>query len=251
MIQFDEYGNRNNPTILLLHGAGALDTFTRQYCFANKYHLVVPHLPGAGENAHIPYLPAETISLLHELIKSLHKENIGVVGHSLGAQIAIMLVAKYPQYFSFAVFLSAWVNPKQNTIRMYTRFSKMVSYMFHWSWLIHLQAKYWHYTKAQAETMAAYAKNITPEVFSSFFEYTLDLSTLPEYKNINIPMYAFIGRHEVKDIKTSLALLSENIHCSTKLLNGSHDFPMRNAKQLNSLLLNILETHLPNESGTR
>ena len=87
MIQFDEYGNRNNPTILLLHGAGALDTFTRQYCFANKYHLVVPHLPGAGENAHIPYLPAETISLLHELIKSLHKENIGVVGHSLGAQI--------------------------------------------------------------------------------------------------------------------------------------------------------------------
>ena len=87
MIQFDEYGNRNNPTILLLHGAGALDTFTRQYCFANKYHLVVPHLPGAGENAYIPYLPAETISLLHELIKSLHKENIGVVGHSLGAQI--------------------------------------------------------------------------------------------------------------------------------------------------------------------
>ena len=112
MIQFDEYGNRNNPTILLLHGAGALDTFTRQYCFANKFHLVVPHLPGAGENAHIPYLPAETISLLHELIKSLHKENIGVVGHSLGAQIAIMLVTRYPQHFSFAVFLSAWVNPK-------------------------------------------------------------------------------------------------------------------------------------------
>ena len=251
MIHFDEYGNRNNPTILLLHGAGALDTFTQQYVFAQNYHLIIPHLPGAGMNAGVVYQPEETISLLHELIKSLHKDKIGVVGHSLGAQIAIMLVAKHPQYFSFAVLLSAWVNPKQNNIRMYTRFSKLATHMFRRSWLIHLQAKYWHYTKEQAETMAAYAKNITPEVFSSFFEYTLDLSTLPEYKNINIPMYAFIGRLEVKDMKTSLALLSENIHCSTKLLNGSHDFPMRNAKQLNSLLLNILETHLPNESGTR
>ena len=251
MIQFDEYGNRNNPTILLLHGAGALDTFTRQYCFTNKYHLVIPHLPGAGENAHIPYLPAETISLLHELIKSLHKENIGVVGHSLGAQIAIMLVAKYPQYFSFAVFLSAWVNPKAQTIRMYTRFSRLTAMMFQWSWLIHLQAKYWHYTKEQAETMAAYAKNITPEVFSSFFENTLDLSTLPEYKNIAIPMYAFAGKYEVKDMKKSLVLLSENKYCLTKVLHGSHDFPMRNSKQLNPLLLNIFNTHLSYKNGTR
>ncbi len=27
MLHFDEYGNKDDPTILLLHGAGALDTF--------------------------------------------------------------------------------------------------------------------------------------------------------------------------------------------------------------------------------
>ena len=48
MLYYDEYGNKENPTILLLHGAGALDTFCRQYCFSDKYHLVVPHLAGAG-----------------------------------------------------------------------------------------------------------------------------------------------------------------------------------------------------------
>lgn len=48
MIYYDEYGNRENPTILLLHGAGkALDTFCRQYCFSVKYHPVVSHLAGA------------------------------------------------------------------------------------------------------------------------------------------------------------------------------------------------------------
>lgn len=53
MIYYDEYGNRNHPTILMLHGAGALDTFSRQYCFSDKYHLVVPHLPGAGKAAEL------------------------------------------------------------------------------------------------------------------------------------------------------------------------------------------------------
>lgn len=241
MITFDEYGNRNHPTILLLHGAGALDTFTQQYCFADHYHLVVPHLPGAGENAAMPYNKEETVEMLHELIASLHKDKIGVVGHSLGAQIAIMLVTKYPQYFSFAVFLSAWVNPKPKTIRMYTKFSKLSSMMFQWSWLIRLQAKYWHYTKQQADTMAAYAKHITPEVFSSFFENTLDLSTLQDYKMLTLPMYAIIGKHEVSDMKTSLHLLGENPHCKTQVMKGYHDFPMRNAKQLNPVLLDIFQ----------
>ena len=40
MIYYDEYGNRDNPTILMLHGAGDLDTFIQQYCFSDKYHLV-------------------------------------------------------------------------------------------------------------------------------------------------------------------------------------------------------------------
>lgn len=35
-LHYDEYGSREKPTILLLHGAGALDTFCRQYCFADK-----------------------------------------------------------------------------------------------------------------------------------------------------------------------------------------------------------------------
>lgn len=251
MITFDEYGNRNNPSILFLHGAGALDTFTRQYVFAENYHLVVPHLPGAGKNASVPYEPEETISLLHELIVSFNKDKIGIVGHSLGAQIAIRLVTKYPQYFSFAVFLSAWVNPKPGTIHFYTKFSTLCTKLFHWPMLIHMQAKYWHYTKAQSNTMASYAKQITPEVFSSYFEHTLDLSTLPAYQNIAIPMYAFIGKYEVGDMKKSLHLLSTNPHCKTAVLKGSHDFPMRNAKQLNPLLLNIFKAHLPYKNGTR
>ena len=41
------------------------------------------------------------------------------IGHSLGGQLAVMLVCERPERFSFAVFLSAWVNPNPKTIGMY------------------------------------------------------------------------------------------------------------------------------------
>ena len=74
MLYFDEYGNRDNPTILLLHGAGALDTFCNQYCFSARYHLIVPHLYGAGKSADKVYDPDMMKRELLELIDSLHKE---------------------------------------------------------------------------------------------------------------------------------------------------------------------------------
>lgn len=101
MLYYDEYGSKENPTIMLLHGAGALDTFCRQYCFSDKYHLIVPHLAGAGKAATEIYEPEKTVEELFALIKTLHKKRIGVIGHSLGGQIAIMLVSKQPELFDF------------------------------------------------------------------------------------------------------------------------------------------------------
>lgn len=237
MLHYDEYGSINNPTILLLHGAGALDTFCQQYDFADRYHLIVPHLPGAGKAADKIYEPENTTKELFALIDSLHKERIGVIGHSLGGQIAIMLVSRKPERFHFAVFLSAWVNPRPKTIQMYCSASELSVKMLHWKQLVLLQGKYWRYTAEQTNYMAEYAKQITSQVYRSFFINTLDLSKLPEYKRADIPMLAICGSRETRDMKVSLTLLSENPRCRTITLQGAnHDFPMRNATELNSIL---------------
>ncbi len=245
MLHYDEYGSRENPTVLLLHGAGALDTFCSQYCFSDKYHLVVPHLAGAGKAAAEIYEPEKTAAELFMLIKTLHKKRIGVIGHSLGGQIAIMLVSRQPELFDFAVFLSAWVNPKPKTIRMYCSLAGLTAKMLHWRWLALLQGTYWHYTKEQADTMAEYSKQITPQVYRSFFANTLDLSKLSEYQSITIPMLAICGSKEVKDLKVSLKQLAQNPNCRTITLQGvNHDFPMRNARQLNPILEQFITEYL-------
>lgn len=241
MLYFDEYGNKDNPTILLLHGAGALDTFCNQYCFSERYHLIVPHLYGAGKSADKVYNPDMMKRELLELIDSLHKEKIGVIGHSLGGQLAIMLVCERPSQFRFAVFLSAWVNPNLKTVKMYCSLAGMAAKMLHIKWLVRFQGKYWNYTKEQAEYMAEYSRLITPQVYRSFFAYILDLRNVPTYLHIKIPMLAICGSGEVKDMKLSLDMLGKNACCKTMILpRAGHDFPMRNSSQLNTVLNDFL-----------
>lgn len=100
-----------------------------------------------------------------------------------------MLVCERPKQFNFAVFLSAWVNPN-----------------------------YWNYTSERAKYMAEYSKQLTPQIYKSFFENTLDLRKLPAYPNINVPMLAICGSKEVKNMKLSLDMLGSNLHCQAMIL---------------------------------
>ncbi|HHW32200.1 MAG TPA: alpha/beta hydrolase [Clostridiaceae bacterium] len=237
MIPYNEYGKREKPTILLLHGAAVLDTFYGQYSFSEHYHLVVPHLHGAGKSADRVYDPEALKHEIFEVIDSLNKDKIGVIGYSLGAQLAIMLVCERPEQFSFAVFLSAWVNPKPKIVRMYCSLAGIIVKILHCKWFVRLQAKYWNFTKEQADYMAEYSQLITPQVYKSFFMNTLDLQKLPKYMTLNVPMLAICGSKEVKDMKISLHMLGRNPHCQTIMLpKANHNYPMRNTKQLNKIL---------------
>ena len=237
MLHYDEYGDRRQPTILLLHGAGALDTFCQQYGLADRYRLIVPHLPGAGQAAEVAYDPAQTIRALWTLIESLGEEPIGVIGHSLGGQLAVMLVSQRPERFRFAVFLSAWVNPTPKSVRPYVALSGLAAKMLRWQWLVRLQARYWHYTAAQADAMVHDTRKMTPKVYRSFFANTLRLADLPAYQRVETPMLAVCGGRETRDMRASLTLLGQNPRCRTMMLPGAgHDFPMRQAHKLNPIL---------------
>ena len=244
MIHYDEYGDRKNPTILLLHGAGALDTFCQQYCFQKQFHLVVPHLCGAGEAVEELYEPKKQMEALFELIRSLNKEKIRLIGHSLGAQLALMLICEHPECFSCAVLLSAWVNPTERSLKPYLRLAPMMAAILHWKWLVRLQGHYWNYSKEQADYMAEYSRHITAEQYRAFFQHTVKLCDYPNYDSLRLPMLAICGSGEVRDMKRSLELLGRNPSCQTMILpRSSHDFPMRAADRLNPILLEFMKRY--------
>lgn len=242
MLHCDTYGDEKKSTILLLHGAGVVDTFRGQYPLAEQYHLVVPHLYGAGEAADRVYDTEALTDELLELVDSLGKEQIGLMGHSLGAQLAVMLVCRRPERFAFAVFLSAWVDPQPGMVKAYCAMAGAAARMLHIRPLVRLQGKYWHFSQEQTAYLVAYSQKITPDVYRSFFANTLDLRRLPAYASVRIPMLAVCGSGEIRDMKRSLKLLGENPCCKTLVLpKAGHDFPMRREQTLNELLMDFLE----------
>jgi len=242
ILHINTYGNKNNPPILLLHGAMALDTFANQYeVLSKEFFVIVPHLHGAGEAIEISYNPVILQQLLIELINDIHRDPMIIIGHSIGGQLAVMLVANHPHLFKKAIFLSPWVIPNEKSTNLYCKLAPVIVWAMKRSWIVRMQANYWGYTKSQANYMIDYSKRMTVENYCAFFKNTIDLEKLPTYKDVTIPMLAICGSRESKDIINSVALLGENKFCQVRVLDGAgHDFPMRKANVLNDLLVEFI-----------
>lgn len=239
MIHYDEYGRKDAPVIIMLGGAGTLDTFAHQYFLSAKYRLIIPHLPGSGVNADVIYNPEKIKNELYELIESFNQK-VGIMGHSLGGQLTLMLICERQELFKWAIVLSAMVKKDEKLLRSYAKLAKAEANMMKWKWLIKLQGICWGFDEKQIDYMAEYSAKMTPEVFASFFENTLDISDY-DYLNIRIPVLAMCGKSELKIMKESLEIIGLNKNIQTVQIKGSHDFVMRKSAILNNILIDFIK----------
>jgi len=240
---FDAYGDAQNPTLVLLHGAAALDTFAHQYeMLTQRFHVLVPHLPGAGEAAAESYDPQATCDALAEWIASLGIGKVLLMGHSVGAELAVKLVSEHESLFCRAVFLSPWLCASALNTRRFANMARMSYGAIKSASLLRMQAKYWGFTPEQAEKLVAYSPRITRETYVAFFEKRVHLSELAGYSGVTIPMLAMCARGETAETKTSVRSLGEqNTNCLTVIFpQGSHDFILRDYRLLNPMLLDFL-----------
>ena len=240
---FDTYGDAKNPTLILLHGAAALDTFSHQYdALASRFHVLVPHLPGAGEAVAQAYDPQAVVDALAEWIASLNLGKVLLMGHSIGAELAVKLVSEHESLFSRAVFLSPWLNATEQSTKLYNSMARMTHRSVKNAKLLRMQAKYWGYTPEQAEKLVSYSANIPFDTYVSFFQKRIHLSELGGYRDVQIPMLAMCARGETAQTKSSVRSLGEqNTNCLTVIFpKGSHDFVLRCYDLLNPILLDFL-----------
>lgn len=242
---FDQYGDSNNPKLVLLHGAAALDTFAHQYeALSRWFHVLVPHLPGAGEAAAEAYNPQETCDALAAWIASLNAGKVLVMGHSVGGQLAVKLVSEHEELFSRAVFLSAWLISSEKSVKNLSNMARLSYGAIKKASLLRMQAKYWGMTDEQTEKLVAYSPRIKLNTYVGFYANRILLKDLPGYASVSIPMLAICAKGETAEMKASLQALGEkNTNCLTVLFpQGSHDFVMQQYKLLNPMLLDFLLT---------
>jgi len=245
---FDAYGDSKNPTLVLLHGAAALDTFAHQYdALTQRFYVLVPHLPGAGEAAAEAYNPQETTDALANWIASLGAGKVYLMGHSVGGQLAVKLVCEHEELFCRAVFLSAWLISSEKSVKNLSNLARLSYGAIKNASLLRMQAKYWGLTPEQAEKLVAYSQKIKKNTYVGFYANRILLKNLPGYPRVKIPMLAMCAKGETAEMKASLdALGKQNTNCLTVVFpQGSHDFVLRNYTLLNPMLMDFLTATEP------
>ena len=97
--------------VMFVHGFGEDGTVWNDQIefFRNKYHIIIPDLPGSGRSEMINDMSMEGLAeVLHSII---HEENIStctVIGHSMGGYITLALVENYWNHVNaFGLFHSS------------------------------------------------------------------------------------------------------------------------------------------------
>lgn len=109
-----EFNPEQAESILFLHGGGVGGwMWEKQVEALSNYHCIIPDLPGHGGSREIRGFTIKNCAeaLANLIAKAGHENKAHVVGHSLGAQILVQLLADYPELIHSAVINSALVRP--------------------------------------------------------------------------------------------------------------------------------------------
>ena len=111
LLHYAAHNPSGKATIILIHGAcsSGLNWDLVIPHLTNSYHLLIPDLPGHGQSRNVTPFSVEYSSRLLERLIRKHAVDgkAHVVGHSLGAHVAINLASSYPDVIN-AVFVSGF-----------------------------------------------------------------------------------------------------------------------------------------------
>lgn len=116
-LSYLEWGNSNNPPLLLLHGLAdqAVVWSSLGEALASQYHIIAPDLRGHGESSkpsETHYTFPEITADLEGLCQALNWQRISVLGHSWGAKVLAYWAQQKPQRFDRLILVDPFLMGK-------------------------------------------------------------------------------------------------------------------------------------------
>ncbi|MFS8130374.1 MAG: alpha/beta fold hydrolase [Candidatus Dojkabacteria bacterium] len=115
-IHYEVYGDPVNPPVVLIHGFGG-STFTWRetipFLQENKFYVIAIDLKGFGlsqKGLDLDYSHTSQAKMISELLKNLNVKDAVIVGHSMGANVAITLSIEHPDKVSKLILVDAVIN---------------------------------------------------------------------------------------------------------------------------------------------
>ena len=97
-MKFHEFGDKNLPHIILIHGGGnSWWNYLRQArILSEEYHVILPPLDGQGEENQVDYVSTENsaLEILDYIKKNCNGKLFSIGGVSLGGQIVMEILSQ-------------------------------------------------------------------------------------------------------------------------------------------------------------
>ena len=211
-----------------------MHSFGKQYKLAEKYHIVVPHIIGFGKETETIFDTDKAVEGIAEIIRSFDRK-VTLAGFSLGAQLAVAVVQKYPELVSGAVVVSPWLIKNEPFKSRILDANLKQHKSFQKKWFCKFVGLMNGFPEKQRKEFAEQSVRVREETIRNIVDNNITLETA---RNISVPMIAIAGGKEQAEVTDSVKKMSEmNPECRYEIWEkAAHNIPPLFDKQFNELL---------------
>lgn len=237
---YETDGMENDITLLMLHGENNVMTFTNQFPLANEYKLVTPHLIGFGNEGGTLYSTDKNITALTELIRELNCKPV-LVGFSLGAELAVYMLSRYPAMFAGAVIVSPWLSKKSFAVSKKKLEAKLLFGAGQGRSAVFAEGDKMKFTQTQCEKLFELKQKTQYDSVINAIDNGISFEACKGFDRVS---YVTVGVYGKKDgIKDDVIQLEkQNPKChSIGIENAAHNIPTNFASDLNRIITEYIE----------
>lgn len=212
---FKEFGNKNKPVIIFLHGGGLSWWSWKPQIEALKedYFIVAPIIDGHGEDYDTTF---KSITNCAEKVIAYIKENcngkvFAICGLSIGAQIVVEILSKESDITENAVIESALVYPIKMITALTVPTYNMCFGLIKKRWFAKMQSKS---LNVPGELFETYYKDSSLMTKESLINFTISNGNYPMPSticNTKAKTLILVGEKELSVMKKSASLLNRTI----------------------------------------
>lgn len=239
-MHIQEIGSKNAPTIVFLHGGGMSGwIWEKQIEHFKDYHCLVPDLPGHGESNEPLISLRDCAQKVAELIEKNGYNKVIVVGHSLGAKVAVELLSVKPHMVDYAVIVSALYRPTKMMLWLHKPWVyRLTVWLVKYKKILELQAKLIFKESSDQQNFIKDTQRLTATDLQKIYDMAYDSKLPSALSSLKTSVLVMAGAKEPFAMGQSVMDLANAIpHAKGVLVRTvNHTFPWTEADLFNKII---------------
>lgn len=216
---FKEFGNKNKPVIIFLHGGGLSWWSLKPQIEAlqNDYYIVTPIIDGHGDDWNTTFVSINKSAkqMIQYIKDNCNGKVFSICGLSIGAQIVVEMLSLESDITENAVIESALVYPMKLATKLTVPMYHLSYGLIKKRWFAKLQGKTLNVPVDLFETYYNDSSQMTKESLINLTKSNGDFQIPTTLCNTNAKTLILVGEKELPIMKKSAKLIHDTIKGST------------------------------------